>query len=175
MLEHLCLVRLGDVAMPVPHRDVGFRTEVLEAQELVVYQRLERSNVHAAHRGRRVLPELRQYGEEGGLGLARGGRSGEQDVLVGVEDGVCGSNLHGAQALPVVLVDEVLDERGVAVECVHGGLDVELGELVFARRSLSNRQGVRRSGGRVLLRRSLYRRGELTAPQELLNRDAGVL
>jgi hypothetical protein len=73
VLEHLGLVRLGDVTMPVPHRDVRLGAEVLETQELVVYQCLERSDVHAAHRGRRVLPELRQYGEEGSLGLARCG------------------------------------------------------------------------------------------------------
>ena len=161
MLEHLCLVRLRDIAMPVPHGYVALGAKVLEAQELVVYQRLERANVDAAHRGRRVFPELRQDGEERSLGLARGCGCREQDVLVGVEDGVCGGNLHGSQALPVVVVDEVLDERRVAVESVHGGLDVELGKLVLRGWDLSASWAGKRC--RVLLHRRLNRRRELLA------------
>ena len=173
MLEHLCLVRLGDVTVPVPHGYVALGTKVLKTQELVVYQRLERANVDAAHRGRRVFPELCQDGEERSLRLARRSGSREQYVLVGVEDGVCGGNLHGSQTLPVVVVDEVLDERRVAVESVHGGLDVELGKLVLRGWDLSASWAGKRC--RILLHRRLNRRRELLAAKQLLNRNAGVL
>ena len=136
MLEHLGLVRLGDVSVPMPHGNVGLGAQILKTQELVVYQRLERADIDTAHRGGRILPELGKNGEERGLGFSRGGGGGEQDVLIGVENSVCSSDLHGSQALPVVIVDEVLNERCVAVECVHGGLDVELGKLVARGRRL---------------------------------------
>ena len=120
VLEHLGLVGLRDVPVPVPHGYVALGAEVLQAEELVVDQRLQGADVDAADRGGRVLPELGEDGEEGRLGLARGGRRGEKDVVVRVEDGVGGRDLHGTEALPVVVVDEVLDEGCVAVEGAHG-------------------------------------------------------
>ena len=119
VLEQAMLVRLGHVAVPVPHGDVRLGAEVVQAHELVVDEGLERAHVERSHRGGRVLVKEREDGEEGRLGLARGRRGREQHVVVGVEDGLAGSHLDGAQRLPLVLVDEVLHERGIAIKDVH--------------------------------------------------------
>ena len=47
LFDELCLVRLRNVAMPVPDGDVGFFAEVVEADELIVDERLEGANVEA--------------------------------------------------------------------------------------------------------------------------------
>ena len=70
LFDELCLVRLRDIAMPVPHGYVALGAKVLEAQELVVYQRLEGANVEGAHACGRVLPKLGQDGKEGRFGFA---------------------------------------------------------------------------------------------------------
>lgn len=134
MLEHLCLVRLRDVAMPVPR--------VCCPQ----HKRSSDTGTGRCRRSRRANIAETQPTEAGGslklcprmgknarsLGLARSSGSREQDVLVGVEDGICGGNLQLADSASRVVVDEgALDERRVAVESVHGGLDVELGKLVL--------------------------------------------
>ena len=105
--------------MPVPDRDIGFFAQIVEADELVIDERLEGANVEGAHACGRVLPKLGQDGKEGCLGFARcrGGR--QEHIVLRVEDGICRRNLDGAQALPIVGVDEVLDKRGVAVKGVH--------------------------------------------------------
>ena len=121
LLHEARLVRRRDVTVPVPHGDVALLAEVGQAIELIVDEGLERPHVDAAHRGGRVLPELGEDGKEGRLGLARGRRRREQDVLVGVEDRLGRGHLDGTQRLPLMLVDEVLHERREPVECpCHG-------------------------------------------------------
>ena len=70
LFDELCLVRLRNVAMPVPDGDVGFFAEVVEADELIVDERLEGANVEGAHACGRVLPKLGQDGKEGCFGFA---------------------------------------------------------------------------------------------------------
>ena len=41
-------------------------------------------------------------------------------MVVGAKDRVARSHLNGAQGLPVVAVDEILNERRVAIEDGHG-------------------------------------------------------
>ena len=118
-LHELGLVRGRDVSVPVPHVDAGLLAEVREAVELVVDEGLGGAYVERPHRGGRPLPELREDGEEGGLGLTGGGGGAQQDVVVRVEDGLAGRHLDAAQALPLVRVDEVLHERRISVEDAH--------------------------------------------------------
>ena len=102
--------------MPVPNGDTPLLTEVHKAVELIVYQGFQRSHIDAAHRGRRILPEVCEDGKERGLGLARGGRGAKEHVGIGVEDCVSRRDLNGPQRLPVVLVHEVAHERRVPVK-----------------------------------------------------------
>ena len=83
--------------MPVPNGDTPLLTEVHKAVELIVYQGFQRSHIDAAHRGRRILPEVCEDGKERGLGLARGGRGAKEHVGIGVEDRVCCRDLNGSQ------------------------------------------------------------------------------
>ena len=105
--------------MPVPDGDARLLAEVVEPQELVVDEGLERADVDGPHAGGRVLVEEREDGKERRLRLARGRGGREQDVVVRVEDGLCGGHLDAAKVLPSVAVDEVLHEGGVAVERAH--------------------------------------------------------
>ena len=118
-LHELGLVRGRDVPVPVPHVDAGLLAEVRETVELVVDEGLGGAYVERPHRGGRILPELREDGKEGGLGLSGGGGGAQQDVVVRVEDGLAGSDLNAAQALPLMCVDEVLHERRISVKDAH--------------------------------------------------------
>ncbi len=119
VFHQAALVRLRDVAMPAPHGNARFFAERIESQKLVVDQRFQRPNVDAAHGGGRVFPEFREDGEEGRLGFARRGGRRQQHIVVGVENGVGGRDLHRAQTFPSMLVDEILDEGRVSLEGSH--------------------------------------------------------
>ena len=106
--------------MPVPDVDIGLFTEVVEADELVVDERLEGTNVEGAHACGRVFPKLGQDGKEGCLGFAGCRGCCQEHIVLRVKDCICRRNLNRAQALPVVGVDEVLDEWGISVKSVHG-------------------------------------------------------
>ena len=120
LLEQLRLVRLRDVAVPMPDGDIGLGAQIVQADELVVDEGLQGTDIDGPDTCGRILVEQCQDGEERRLGLARGGRCREQHVVVGVEDSVRRGDLDGTQAFPIMRVDEVLDERGVAIESVHG-------------------------------------------------------
>ena len=94
--HELGLVRLGDVAVPVPYGDVRLRAEVGQAVELVVYQRFRGSDVDGPHARGRIFPELGEDGEERRLRLARRRLCGKKHVVVRVEDGLAGSHLDAA-------------------------------------------------------------------------------
>lgn len=106
--------------MPVPDGDVGLFAQVIETDELIIDECLEGADVEGANACGRVLPKLGQDGKEGRFGFAgcRGCR--QEHIVLCVKDGICCRNLNGAQAIPIVGVDEVLDKRGVAVKGVHG-------------------------------------------------------
>ena len=106
--------------MPVPDRDIGFFAQIVEADELVIDERLEGANVEGAHACGRPLPKLGQDGKKGCLGFAGSRGCRQEHIVLRVKDGICRRNLDRAQALPIVGVDEVLDKRGVAVKGVHG-------------------------------------------------------
>ena len=130
LLQQAVLMGGRHVPVPVPDGNARLVAQVVQAVELVVDEGLERADVECADAGRGILPELREDGEEGRLGLARGRLCGQKDVLIRIEDGVRRGYLDGAQALPIMAVDEVLDERGVAVERSQGP---SFPELVSAR------------------------------------------
>ena len=106
--------------MPVPDGDARLLAEVVQAEELVVDERLERTDIERADARGRVFVQERENGEEGGLGLTLGSGCREQHVLIGIEDGVGRRHLDAAEALPIVFIDEVLHERRKAIESVHG-------------------------------------------------------
>ena len=113
-------MRLRDIAVPVPDGDIGLFAEVVEANELVVDECFEGANVEGAHARGRVLPKLGQDGEEGRLSFARCRGCRQEHIVLRVEDGICCRNLDGAQTLPIVGVNEILDKRGISVKGVHG-------------------------------------------------------
>ena len=106
--------------MPVPDRDIGLFAEVVKADELIIDERLEGADVEGAHARGRLLPKLGQDGKEGRLGFAGSRGCRQEHIVLCVKDGICRRNLNGAETLPIVGVDEVLDKRGVAVKGVHG-------------------------------------------------------
>src|SRR5690606_33625454 len=60
-------------------------------------------------------------GQERRFGLAAGGLAREQHVLVRVEDGFDGFDLHAAQLRPALPEDELADVRREALERAGGG------------------------------------------------------
>ena len=102
LFDELCLVRLRDVAVPVPDGDIGFFAQVVEAYKLIVDERFEGTNVEGAHARGRVLPKLGQDGKEGRLGFAGCRGCCQEHIVLRVEDGICRRNLDRAQAFPIV-------------------------------------------------------------------------
>ena len=49
LFDELSLVRLRDIAMPVPDGDIGLFAEVVQAHELIVDEGFERRHVERAH------------------------------------------------------------------------------------------------------------------------------
>ena len=113
-------MRLRDIAVPVPDGDIGLFAQIVEANELVVDECLEGANIEGANACGRVLPKLGQDGKEGCLGFAGSRGCRQEHIVLRVEEGICRRNLDGAQALPIVGVDEVLDKRSISVKGVHG-------------------------------------------------------
>ena len=106
--------------MPVPDGDIGLFAQIVEANELVVDECLEGANIEGANACGRVLPKLGQDGKEGRLSFARCRGCRQEHIVLRVEDGICRRNLDGAQTLPIVGVNEILDKRGISVKSVHG-------------------------------------------------------
>ena len=119
MLHEPALVAVGHVPMPVPDGDVRLGAQIAQAEELVVDERLQRTDVDAAHGGRRILIEQGDNGEEGRLRLAGGGGGRQQHVVVGMKDGLARGHLDGPQIFPAAAVDILLNKGGVAVEDAH--------------------------------------------------------
>ena len=121
-LHEFLLVRLRHVAMPVPHGYAALGADVVETHKLVVDEGFQRGDVQAADGAGRVFLHQRDDGEEGGLGLAGSRGGGEQHMTVGMENGVGGGGLDGAQLRPAALVHILLDGGGESVEDVlaHG-------------------------------------------------------
>ena len=71
MLQELALMRGGHIAMPVPDGNLGLLAQVVQAQELVVDERLQWTHVDRADARGRIFPEEREDGEERRLGLSR--------------------------------------------------------------------------------------------------------
>ena len=117
--EQSVLMGLRDIAVPVPDRNFRLPAEVVEPLELVVDERFQWTDVEGADRTGRILEEEGQNREEGRFRLAGGGGGGEQEVGVGVKDRVTCGDLDCAQRLPAVAVDELPDERGVALKDLH--------------------------------------------------------
>ena len=118
--HELRLMALGNVPVPVPHRDIRLGAQVVQPGKLVVDQRLQGADVNAAHAGGHILGKQGDDGEERRLRLAGGRGGGEQHVFVRVENGVRRRDLNGAQILPVVLINIFLHEGRVSVKCTHG-------------------------------------------------------
>ena len=113
-------MRLRDIAVPVPDGDIGLFAQIVEANELVVDECFEGANVEGTHARGRVLPKLGQDGKEGRLSFARCRGCRQEHIVLRVEDGICRRNLDGAQTLPIVGVNEILDKRSISVKGVHG-------------------------------------------------------
>ena len=120
MLQHLRLVGLGHIAVPVPDGNVRFLAQLVQPLELVVDEGFQRPDVDRAHRGRGIFAELGENGEERCLCLSRSGGRTKQQVVVGVENDIAGGDLNRTEGFPVVLIDIVLQKRRIAVKNGHG-------------------------------------------------------
>ena len=119
MLHHSGLVTLGHISVPVPHRNVRLGAQVIQPEKLVVDQRFQRADVDGSHGGGGIFGKQGDDGEEGRLGFAGGGGGGEQQIFVGIEDGIRRGYLNGPEVRPVVAVDIVLNKGSVTVKCTH--------------------------------------------------------
>ena len=120
MLQHLRLVGLGHIAVPVPDGNVRFLAQLVQPLELVVDEGFQRPDVDRSHRGRGIFAELGENGEERCLCLSRSGGRTKQQVVVGVENDIAGGDLNRTEGFPVVLIDIVLQKRRIAVKNGHG-------------------------------------------------------
>ena len=103
---------LRHVAVPVRDGNPAFLQQIRNAPELVVNQAFQRGNVQHANALGRILAEQGEDGEERRLGLAACGGGSQEQVVFAPEDGFRRRNLHVAQGIPVVGVDEFPDEVG---------------------------------------------------------------
>ena len=119
MSHQLFLLFLRHVAVPVPDLHATFAADVVEPHKLVVDEGFQRCDIQTADGSRWLLLQQRDDREESRLGLARrrGGR--EQDIGLGVEDGIARRSLDGAERLPALFIDIVLDGRRISCEDVH--------------------------------------------------------
>ena len=94
--DELSLVRLRNIAMPVPDGDIGLFAQVVEADELIIDECLEGADVEGANARGRVLPKLGQDGKEGCLGFAGSRGCRQEHIVLSVKDGISCCNLDGA-------------------------------------------------------------------------------
>ena len=119
VLHELFLVAPGNVPVPVPHRDPRLVAQLVQSEKLVVDEGLQGADIDTADGGGHVLGKQGDDGEKGGLGFPRRGGGGEQDVVVGVKNGIRRGHLDGPEVFPVVPVDILLDKGGIAVKSSH--------------------------------------------------------
>ena len=119
VLQKLSLVRLRHIAVPVPHRNIRLFAEVIEPGKLIIDERFQRSYVQSSDRRRRILGQKRENRKKCRLRLSRCGRSAEQQIIVGIENGVGCRRLNGAQRLPVIPVYKILNKRCKPCENIH--------------------------------------------------------
>lgn len=74
--------------MPFGDRHFQRKTEVVEPQELIVDERLERADIHGVKAFGTVIRDLGQNGKEGSFGLAGGRRRRDHHVIVMIKDGL---------------------------------------------------------------------------------------
>ena len=117
--HELCLMALGNVPVPVPHRDIRFGAQVVQPGKLVVDQRFQGANIDAAHAGGHILGKQGDDGEERRFRLSGSGGGGKQHIFIRVENGVRRRDLNGAQIFPVILIDIFLHKGRVSVKCTH--------------------------------------------------------
>ena len=117
--HELRLMALGNVPVPVPHRDIRFGAQVVQPGKLVVDQRFQRANIDAAHAGGHILGKQGDDGEERRFRLSGSGGGGKQHIFIRVENGVRRRDLNGAQIFPVILIDIFLHKGRVSVKCTH--------------------------------------------------------
>ena len=119
VLHELLLMARGDVAVPVPDRNIGFRAKVRQPVKLVVDQCLKGADIDAADRRGRVLGKQGNNREKGCLRLAGGRGRGQQQILVRIENDVRRGNLYRTKVFPMMSINIVLYKRGIPVESVH--------------------------------------------------------
>ena len=115
-IQQAFLVGHGDIAVPARDRDAAHIQQLVQAGELIVDQALQGRDIQGTDRARRSLIQRGQDGKEGGLGLAAGGRGGQEQVVVGQEQGLGRCDLHRPQGLPAVGVDVLPHELGKSLE-----------------------------------------------------------
>jgi hypothetical protein len=110
MLESLRLVRLGNIPVPMEHRDSGVFADLRYPQELVVDEGLERRYVQGAEGRGHVFIEFGKDGEKRSFGLSGRSPGVKEKVVVATEYFLCGGNLHGTESFPAVGIYVFPDE-----------------------------------------------------------------
>ena len=107
----MLFIRRANITMPPVHRDIRVRAEIFEPSELIVNQRLQRTDIKRLHGVCRLGSDLRKNREESSFGLAtRGGRSKNQ-IILGLEDSFNGVDLKRPQLVPTLIPNSFLDLR----------------------------------------------------------------
>ena len=119
MLEKPSLFRGRHIPVPMPDRDLRLLAEIIQAEELVVDQRLQRCDIDAADRQRLLLHQQRQNRKKSRLRLAGCGRGTEKDVVLCPKDRVPCRHLNPPEILPAVLIDKVLNKGRIAPEYIQ--------------------------------------------------------
>ena len=122
IFQQAALLRRRGVAMPAGDRNARLAAKGRNPLELIVDQGLERRNVKRPDACGRAFAQKRQNGKEGRLGLARGRRGADENVVVGLKKRLCRGVLNRTQRRPAAAVDVVLDKGRVARKGVHQSL-----------------------------------------------------
>ena len=110
VLHCLFLMGLRHVAVPMEHGNAAHVQKAVEPRKLVVDQALQRRDIQRPEGGGRVFAQLGDDREKRRLGLSGGGCRREKHITVPLKQKLCRGNLHGAQALPAVGINIVLDQ-----------------------------------------------------------------
>ena len=69
MFQHLVLVGLRYISVPVPYRYIRLLAQFIEPYELIVDKCLQRSYIYSSHRTWHILGKQREYGKKCRLSL----------------------------------------------------------------------------------------------------------
>ena len=117
--EQLPFLALRRITMPSRYGDSRFLAKLVQPPELIIDERLERSDVQHSHRSSRLFIQETQDWKKRRFGFAGGGGCRQQHIVIGIEKSITRRILHRAKRLPAGAVNIILYKRGVLSKNVH--------------------------------------------------------